>query len=141
MSGYEEIRNLLGTYCEVMDAGDWEGLGQLFAHGRITDDRGREIAKGAAAITALWGAMVRRYDGSPHTRHLVTGPIIEVTGDTATCRSSFLVAQKPPGGKLRLVAGGRYRDQFAVVDGRWAFTERQFFLEQEGDMSEHMVDL
>jgi hypothetical protein len=138
---YEEIRNLLGTYCEVMDAGDWEGLGGLFAHGRIADDKGRPIAAGAEAITGLWSAMVRRYDGSPCTRHLVTGPIIDVDGDSATCRSSFLVVQKPPGGELRLVAAGRYRDRFEVVDGRWAFAERQFFLEQEGDMSQHMVDL
>jgi hypothetical protein len=141
VSEYEEIRNLLGIYCEVMDAGDFEGLGALFAHGRITDDKGREIARGAAAVTDLWSAMVRRYDGSPLTRHLVTGPIIEVDGDSATCRSSFLVVQKPPGGDLMLVASGRYRDTFGVTAGRWHFVERQFFLDQEGDMSRHMVDL
>jgi 3-phenylpropionate/cinnamic acid dioxygenase small subunit len=140
-AAHEEIRNLLGTYCEVMDAGDWEALGALFAHGAITDDRGRAIARGSDEIAGLWTAMVRLYDGSPLTRHLVSGPIISVDGETATCRSGFLVAQKPPGKDMRLVASGRYRDTFAVVDGTWCFTERMFFLEQEGDMSQHMVDL
>jgi hypothetical protein len=141
VNAYEEIRNLLGGYCEVMDAADWDGLGELFADGRIVDDRGREIAGGREDVTHLWRAMVHLYDGSPCTRHIVTGPIIEVTDTSATCRSSFLVAQKLPGRELRLVAAGRYRDSFAVRNGRWVFTERQFFLDQEGDMSKHLVDL
>jgi ketosteroid isomerase-like protein len=138
---HEAIRNLLGSYCEVMDAGDWDGLGALFAQGALLDDKQREIARGAAAVTALWTAMVRRYDGSPRTRHLVSGPIIEVDGDTATCRSSFLALQQVDGGPLQPLAAGRYRDTFAIMDGRWQFTSRQFFLDQEGDLSQHMVDL
>ena len=75
------------------------------------------------------------------TRLLVTGPVIDVDVDTATCRSSVLVTQKPPGGELKVVAAGRYRDTFACTDGRWHFARRQFFLDQEGDMTQHMVDL
>lgn len=138
---HEAIRNLLGTYCEVMDAGDFEGLGQMFADARLIDHKEREIARGAAAVTELWKAMVRLYDGSPRTRHLVSGPVIEVDGDSATCRSSYLVMQLPPDGGLIPVAAGRYRDTFARTDGRWHFTVRQMFLDQPGDMSRHMVDL
>ena len=107
----------------------------------MADEKDRQIARGADEVTALWTAMVRLYDGSPCTRHLVTGPVIDVEGDTATCRSSFLVAQKPPGGELKVVAAGRYRDAFACTGGLWHFTRRQFFLDQEGDMTQHMVDL
>ena len=138
---YEQIRNLLGTYCEVMDAADWDGLGELFAEGRITDEKGRVIAAGREDVTHLWRAMVHLYGGSPCTRHIVTGPIIEVSDTSATCRSSFLVAQKVPDGELHLVAAGRYLDSFSVRNGRWAFAERVFFLDQEGDMSRHLVDL
>lgn len=141
VSPYEAIRNLLGTYTEVMDAGDFDGLGALFAHGRISDPKGREIAAGQAAVTSLWKAMVRLYDGSPRTRHLLSGPIIDVDGETATCRSSFAVLQRFEDGSLHPVAAGRYRDTFGVTDGHWHFTERQFFLEQEGDMTQHMRDL
>jgi 3-phenylpropionate/cinnamic acid dioxygenase small subunit len=138
---YEDIRNLLGTYCDVMDSADWEALGAMFSDARIVDDRGREIAAGKEAVTGLWTAMVHLYDGSPCTRHLVSGPVIEVRDTAATCRSSFLVTQKVPHGELVLVAAGRYHDKLHVRNGRWTFTERTFFLDQEGDMSKHLVDL
>ena len=138
---YEEIRNLLGTFSEIMDAGDWVGLGNLFADGRIVDEQGREIASGREGITGLWTAMVRLYDGSPCTRHLVSGPVIEVKDTSATCRSSFLLTQKVPDGELVLVAAGRYVDQLNVRNGRWTFSQRTFHLDQEGDMTKHLVDL
>ena len=138
---YEEIRNLLGTYCEIMDSANWDALGAMFAEARVVDDKDREIAVGKEAVTSLWSAMVHLYDGSPCTRHLVNGPIIEVQETSATCRSSFLVTQKVPGGELVLVAAGRYHDRLAVRNGRWTFLERKFFLDQEGDLSKHLVDL
>ncbi len=138
-SAQEEIRNLLGEYCLVMDAGDWAGLGALFTHGRMTDEHGAVIATGSAAVAKLYGFLVQLHDGSPRTRHLVASPVIEVDGDSAVCRSSFLVHQQVGDGPLHAVAAGRYRDTFAVVDGLWSFTERQFFLDQKGDMNQHMV--
>ncbi len=140
-SAHEQIRNLLGTYCEVMDAGDFDGLGSLFGQARLTDDRGREIARGGPGVTSLWRAMVILYDGSPRTRHLVTGPVITVEGDTAACRSSFTVLQQVADGPLQPIAAGRYCDVFTCTDNTWHFTERQFFLDQEGDVSQHLRDL
>lgn len=136
---HEAIRNLLGTYCERMDAGDFDGLGALFADACLQDHKGREIARGAQATAALWRSMVRLYAGSPRTRHLVSGPVIEVDGAAAECRSSFAVLQHQPDGPLVPVAAGRYRDTFSCTDGRWHFTSRQFFLDQTGDLSMHMV--
>ena len=138
---HEAIRNLLGTYCEVMDAGDWIALGSLFDVGVLLDDRGREIARGPEAVTALWTAMVRLHNGSPRTRHLVSGPIIDLDGERATCRSSFVALQQVGDGPLHPVAAGRYRDEFACTDGQWHFVSRQFLLDQEGDMGQHLVDL
>ncbi len=140
-SAHEQIRNLLGTYCELMDAGDFDGLGSLLGQARLTDDKGREIARGGPAITSLWQAMVMLYDGSPRTRHLVTGPVITVEGDAATSRSSFTVLQQVTDGPLEPIAAGRYRDSFACMDSTWHFTERQFLLDQEGDVSRHLRDL
>jgi 3-phenylpropionate/cinnamic acid dioxygenase small subunit len=138
---HEAIRNLLGTYCEVMDAGDWDGLGALFAHATFKDEHGAEVTSGARGVAKLYGVMVQLHEGSPRTRHLVSGPVIEVDGGRAACRSSFLVVQQVGDGPLQPVAAGRYRDTFAVVDGSWCFIERQFFLEQRGDMSNHLVNV
>jgi 3-phenylpropionate/cinnamic acid dioxygenase small subunit len=140
-AAHEEIRNLLGRYCQVMDAGDWAGLGALFAHGRLTDEHGNDVAVGARSVEQLYTALVQLYDGSPRTRHLVSGPVIEVAGDGAVCDASFLVVQQVRDAYLQPVAAGRYRDTFAVVEGVWCFTERQFFLEQRGDLTGHLVGL
>jgi len=138
---YEAIRNLLGTYCELIDAGDFAGLGELFSDAVLLDERGRVAARGAADTTALWTGMIKRYDGSPRTRHTVNGPVIEVRDDgTADCRSSFVVFQQLGAGRLAPIAAGRYRDTFASDEGVWRFTSRQFFLDQTGDVSQHMME-
>src|SRR5688572_19851702 len=93
---HEQVRNLLGRYCEAMDAGDWDAVGQLFASGALLDGEETEIARGAAAVAALYRVAVRLHDGSPRTRHLTTNPVIEVNGGAAECRSSFLVLQQLP---------------------------------------------
>ena len=139
MSPHEEIRNLLGRYCEVMDAGDWPGLGELFAQGRLTDGDGTEVAAGSAAVARLYAGMVVLHDGSPRTRHLTTNPVIDVSGDEATCRSSFAVLQQVGAGPLIPVAAGRYRDRFLRTEGGWHFAERAFHLDQVGDTSQHLV--
>jgi ketosteroid isomerase-like protein len=137
---YEAIRNLLGTYCELIDAGDFDGLGALFADAVLLDERGRTAARGSADATALWSGFIKRYDGSPRTRHTFSGPVITVEGDTATCRSSFVVFQQLRPGRLEPIAAGRYLDQLACTDGEWRFTSRQFFLDQTGDVSQHMME-
>lgn len=139
MSAHEQIRNLLGTYCEVMDAGDWDRLGALFADGVLTDGDGNELARGADAVARLYAGMVVLHDGSPRTRHLTTNPVVSVGGDTATCRSSFAVLQQVGDEPLLPIAAGRYRDRFTCVDGAWRFAERAFHLDQVGDLSQHLV--
>ncbi len=135
---HEQIRNLLGLYCEAMDAGDWAGLGALFSRGRMTAPDGTEVAAGSAAVARLYEGLVQLHDGSPRTRHLTANPVVDVDADTATCRSSFLVHQQLPDGALVPVAAGRYRDRFACSDDGWHFVERQFLLEQTGDLTSHL---
>jgi 3-phenylpropionate/cinnamic acid dioxygenase small subunit len=139
VSAHEEIRNLLGTYCEVLDAADWAGLGELFAQGRLTDGDGNEVAAGAEAVAGLYAGLVLLHDGSPRTRHHTTNPVITVDGEQATCRSSFAVLQQVGTGPLLPVAAGRYRDRFLRTSGAWHFTERAFSLDQVGDTSQHLV--
>jgi len=138
---YEAIRNLLGTYTRLIDEGDFVALGELFADGVLTDEKGRVAAKGAEAATALWTGLVRRYeDGTPRTRHTTNNPVIELGEDgTAECRSTFVVFQQI-GTTIEAIVTGRYRDTFGQDDeGVWRFTSRQFFLDHIGDVSHHMV--
>ena len=91
------VANLLYRYAELVDLGDFVGVGELLAHATITVEGIDYVQEGAAVITAVLEGWTRRYDdGTPRTRHVLTNPIIEVDPDagTATIRSSFTVLQQ-----------------------------------------------
>src|SRR5437879_2126896 len=114
MSDHEAIRNLLGRYCEVMDAGDWLGVGALFAGAELVDANGSVVAAGSAAVRALYERGTRLYDGSPRTRHITAGTVIDVADDIATARSSYVVFQATGSLALQPIISGRYRDTFVL---------------------------
>lgn len=142
VEGHEAIRNLLGLYCELIDAGDFDGLGALFADAVLRDPAGNETARGREAVTALYTATTRRHaDGTPRTRHVTANPIIEVDEDagTATARSSYVVLQATEAVPFQPIISGRYRDRFARTGAGWVFTERTFTVDLVGDLSDHLT--
>jgi ketosteroid isomerase-like protein len=140
-SAQEEIRNLLGLYCERMDAGDFAGLAALFAGGQLADDSGNVFATGADQMRAMWETQTKTYDGSPRTRHLTANPVIEVdeAAGTATCSSSYVVFQGVDDFGFQPIVSGRYNDRFARGDdGNWRFAERRYAVDHVGDLSHHL---
>ena len=146
MTEGDRIRNLLGRYCDLVDAGDWPGVGALFARGRLADEHGVELAAGAEAVAAFYAAGTQLHDGSPRTKHLVANTVLdEAAADgTVTARSSYLVLQAVDGLALQPVITGRYVDRFAPGDvgapgGRGGhFVERRFAVDLVGDLSHHL---
>jgi hypothetical protein len=140
-SAHEAIRNLLGTYCELMDAGDFAGLAGLFAGGRLADEHGNVFASDPAAIEQMWVAQTLVYDGSPRTRHITANPIIEVdeAAGTASCRSTYVVFQGTDALPLQPIVSGRYADTFRRhADGSWHWAERRYAVDHIGDVSHHL---
>ena len=135
------IANLLGEYCERIDLGDFDAIGELFASGALADEHGTELARGAAAVAAFYRAGTRLHDGSPRTKHLVLNSIIDVdgSGSTATARSSYVVLQAVPGQALQPIIAGRYRDRFRDGPSGWHFEERRFLVDLTGDLSHHLT--
>ena len=140
MTSADEIRNLLGTYCERMDRGDFEGIGELFTDGRLADEHGTPIAVGAAAVADLYRVGTRLYDGSPRTKHVVANSVIETNDETsaAVARSSYIVFQQTDDLPLQAIIAGRYHDTFEHHDGAWRFAERRFSIDLLGDLSHHL---
>ena len=144
MTDGDRIRNLLGRYCDLMDAGDWPGIGGLFARGRLVTDSGAELAAGADAVAEFYARGTRLHDGSPRTKHLVVNTVLADPGDdgTVVARSSYLVLQALDGGPLQPIITGRYVDRFAPGDAGagdgWHFVERAFAVDLVGDLSHHL---
>ncbi|QXC63028.1 nuclear transport factor 2 family protein [Aquihabitans sp. G128] len=142
LSDTDRIRNLLGLYCERIDAGDFAGVGELFARGELAagDLDAPAFVRGAEAIGAFYAKGAKLHDGSPRTKHLVVDTIFEepAADGTVVVRSSYLVLQAAEGFPLQPLVTGRYVDRFARDDaGAWHFARRHFALDLVGDLSQH----
>ncbi|MGK2948322.1 MAG: nuclear transport factor 2 family protein [Acidimicrobiales bacterium] len=141
MDDAEAIRNLLGTYGERIDQGDFDAVGQLFTHGALADERGRVLAEGPEAVAAFYRAGTQLHDGSPRTTHQVSGTILEVDPDGrgATARSTYVVLQQTDELPLQPIITGRYHDRFSRRDGGWHFAERRFSVTLVGELRHHLA--
>mgnify|MGYP000867134965 CR=1 FL=1 len=137
-----EIAELLYRYAELIDAGDFDGVGALLARATF-GGTGPQGVSGAERIAALFAATTRRYpdhQNTPRTRHLVLNPIVELTGErTATSRSTFCVVQDTETVPIQPIVVGRYFDTFSRDDDGWHFTERRVDIQMIGDVSAHLM--
>jgi 3-phenylpropionate/cinnamic acid dioxygenase small subunit len=136
-----EIENLVYRYADLIDAGDFAGLGALFRHGRIQAAPGVTI-EGPEQVQRLYEHTTRRYeDGTPHTHHVTSNVAVEVDeqAGTATARTRYTVFQQVDALPLQPIVAGRYRDSFHRVDGAWWFDTREMFVELKGDLSRHLL--
>lgn len=137
------IEHIVYGYAERVDAGDFAGVAELFAHalykGGGPDDPGVE---GAAPVLEIMEGMVRRYeDGTPRTKHVTTNLVIDADegAGTATARSYFTVLQQLEGFALQPIIAGRYHDTFERVGGEWRLSERVILCDLVGDLSRHLT--
>jgi hypothetical protein len=133
------IANLIYTYAERVDLGDFDGVGALFEGATYRAVAGSEVVTMAGSDVSLTlNSMVMTYDDIPSTKHVTTNLIIDVQGAAATCRSYFTVLQAVAGLALQPIVAGRYHDRFALVDGEWRFTDRLIHTDLVGDISHHL---
>ena len=134
------IENLIAEYAELVDAGDFAALGEMFAHG-LFGGEGDAVVRGREAVESIFRAMVRVYeDGTPRTKHVTTNIRIDVdeASGAAVSHSYVTVLQALPDLPLQPIVAGRYRDVFEVRDGVWCFVERRFTTDLVGDVSRHL---
>lgn len=144
-----DIENLLYTYAERIDAGDFDGVAELFTHGRILgqqDGPPESVFEGSEAVRRLYRMSTRIHadSGTPKTKHLITNAIIHVDehAGTAASRAYYCVTQATPELPLQIIITGHYHDTFQRIDDRWWFDSRTMFVDQTGDLSQHLnIDL
>ena len=125
------ITELLYRYAELIDAGDFDGVGATAGPVDVRGTRSQSIS-GADNIAKLFAMTTRRYPdhgNTPRTRHLVLNPSSRSAPDdglrTATSRSTFCVMQDTETVPIQPIVVGRYNDRFGCDDDGWYFTERK----------------
>ena len=136
------ITELLYRYAELIDAGDFDGVGALLSLATF-GGTGPQGVSGAKNIAKLFAATTRRYPdhgNTPRTRHLVLNPIVELHDDgTAASRSTFCVVQDTAAVPIQPIVVGRYFDTFGRDEGGWHFTERKVEIQMLGNVSDHLL--
>lgn len=142
VSDGDQIRNLLGTYCERIDAGDFDGVGELFARGGLAAGPlgSPSFVLGAEAVAAFYRSGTQLHEGSPRTHHVVANTVLAEpdANGVLVVRSSYVVHQAVQGFPLQPIVAGRYVDHFARDEtGTWHFVQRHFTVDLLGDLSHH----
>lgn len=136
---HRAVENLIARYAELVDDGDFAGLGALLADAAFTGSG--EPVSGRDAIEKMFRDTLIVYaDGTPRTQHVTTNVAVEVDeqAGTAVSRSYVTVLQALPDLPLQPIAGGRYHDRFERRDGQWRFVERRVRINLVGDVSRHL---
>ena len=139
---YFAIQNLIHRYASLIDKGQFDAVGELFAHADFYIFGKLEARQDPVAVAKSYKHWVRIYpDGTPRTRHMMTNVIIEPDGpDRATASTYVMVFQQTDALPLQPVIGGDYHDRFAKVDGTWRFVERRMDNNLFGDLTQHGKD-
>jgi ketosteroid isomerase-like protein len=137
------VSNLIYSYAERIDEGDFAGVADVFEHATLTFEGFGDAISGRDAVEKLYTNTTRRYDdGTPRTKHVMTNVIVDIADDGvhASSRSYFTVLQAVPG-KLALqpVIAGRYRHAYEKVDGCWRVTTMHIIIDLTGELGHHML--
>lgn len=139
---YFAIQNLVHTYPYLLDSGNFEALGRLFARCKIYSGPNLASDCNAETATAMFRDWLYLYDGVPRTRHYLSNMIIEVESPTrAKVRTYVTVHQQTDELPLQPIIGGDYLDTVEKIDGQWRFVERRMANDLVGNLSVHGRDL
>jgi hypothetical protein len=141
---YRAISDLIFTYAERIDLGDFEGVAEVLADATVTAEGVPDVWKGREAVRGLYTKGTRLYaeTGTPRTKHVTTNLIVTVdeAAGTGTARSYFCVMQAVPESlALQPIIAGRYADAFELRDGAWRFVTRHMTVDLIGDLSQHLL--
>ena len=134
------IESLIFRYARYVDTAQYEALGELFAHARITANKTDQVFEGAAAVRDYWRMSNKRFEcGTPRTHHVITNLEFEEMPDGAvTVRSCFSVFQGTRAIPLQPIACGRYEDVFTRESDTWRYRSKHIDVTLLGDVSDHL---
>ncbi len=126
------IRELQSAYCFRMDDADFAGVAALFTPDGDWIASYRQ-AHGRAEIEDLLTRINPRQGDGPTRKHVITNGLIELDGDQASSRTSYIAFADTGDGPAPVVVGV-YMDRLARHEGEWLLAERRLVHEIAGDL-------
>jgi hypothetical protein len=129
----EEIRQLFEDYVHHLDRGHFEEYAALYA----TDGKmrlGPARADGRDEIERVARESFSHPDGVAQNGrmggfHIVSGPQIQLDGDTATGEVMWTVIARGDDGIPKVTMVGHHVDDLVREDGHWRFARRRGFID------------
>jgi 3-phenylpropionate/cinnamic acid dioxygenase small subunit len=121
-----EIQQLLYRYARAIDAKDWKSLEAVFtpdARIHYAIERGAELGFGE-----LGPWLARAMQIFKQTQHVITNPLVEVTGDVARCTAYLVgthVQVRLDGRETLTTEGSRYSDELVRTPQGWRIRARR----------------
>jgi hypothetical protein len=136
MGDYAEISSLLFRYAELLNTGQFDLVGELFAQGRVSVEGSPKVYVGAAEVAEMYRSTTSSENG---VDSLLFNSNVQVSieGEQASAKSYFIAYHQRPG-VIRPVVGGRYRDRLSRIEGKWTFVERIMTIDLVGDLGSHL---
>ena len=134
------IQELQSRYALAHDLTDPDMYASVFTEdAELYGAGGRLLAKGRQAFHDIGVNDRKRFNADAAEgerkfgalRHVITNPIIELTGDTTAkgfCYVTTVVVR--PGGGPEILSVSRYEDEYRKVNGEWLISRREII----GDM-------
>jgi ketosteroid isomerase-like protein len=129
-SEIDAVTALVVRYAACIDAGDLDGLADLFTAGVLRSPAGD--AHGRDEVRRMYDSVVLDEQGLPGTHHMVFDIEVAIDGTAARGHSYVTVIHE-----RRPIIAGRYDDRFVRDAGGWHFAERVVHLDLVGDISGH----
>lgn len=110
------IKRLKHAYCFAIDEGRYEEWVGLFTDdGEFVRDNGDTYE----GHEELLGFATEGFDTAfEHSAHIVTNPLVEVDGDSATGQWYLLLFYRAASGNVG-VTQAKYDDEYRCIDGEW----------------------
>jgi hypothetical protein len=119
-----ELLELYARYTHAFDEGMSRELAELFTADGEFVLPGVAPVRGRARLAEMVTAAAARGTGN---RHLVSSVVVEAGEQAGTATgTAYVQVVRISDDAVRLVAVGRYDDEFGQEDDRWAFRSRRF---------------
>ena len=127
------IHETIANYCFYFDGAEFDKWVDLFTDDGIFDTGVLGMQEGKEALKAFT-QNIPLTNGLPMMKHCMMNEVINITGNSATAKSYFLMLRPNSEGISIISMSGRYTDELVKQSGRWFFKKRKLFIDTMENM-------